>query len=281
MKIQSTSANFYNFKAGMNQRVLNEISRVDCVEVQKYLLKNNGINADFANNKVIAWSVAKVVELFSDLQTRYHRPFFAPIQITTESLKSYGKDDEKDFLYGFTNFLPSRLKNDSEQVTPAMSIIFNKDFMWEKLDEISDSDYAKNQTATNHFLESFIHEFSHVIHEGYLLTKFNTNDAVERLKKLANPIKIGEFQENFGDLISKHICNYAKESPLDLIACDMSKRFIESLDTTLSLTKNPFKNSPYSKFYHFKNLLFVNNPLDDLINKVFNGQYTVYESIKR
>lgn len=273
MQVQAITTNTYNFKAGMDKRVRSEIVRTDCVEVQKKLLKNNNINADFANNKVIAWSVAKVVDLFSELQKKYKRPFIAPIQITTQSLEDFNWQDKKEFLYGFTNFLPCKFKNDSETVIPAMSIVFNKDFSWEELDEISDNDFLKRQTTTNHFLESFIHEFFHVCHEGHLLLKYTSNEAVKRLNALADSDKTAVFQEKYGRLISDNICKYAKETPFDLVACDMSKRFIDSLDNNLQLTKNPFENSPYSRFYNFMKLINKQKPLDNLIYDVYNGRF--------
>ena len=272
MKIQSTTSNYYSFKAGMSKKVLSEISHVDCAKVQRNIWAENSIEADFANNKIIAWSVAKVVELLTELQKKYNQPFFAPIQIKTASLEKYGMEKDKNGLYGFTNFLPQKFDKNSDEITPAMSIIFNKDFAWEKLDEISDIDFAKNQTATDHFLESFLHEFFHVFHEGHLLSKYTTEKAISKLKDLSDCNRSQNFQNKYGDLISEVICNYAKESPFDLVACDMSKRFISSLDNQNLLKENPFENSPYSKFYSFIKLFRKQNQLDDLINSVYNGQ---------
>ena len=76
MKIQSTTSNYYSFKAGMSKKVLSEISHVDCTKVQRNIWAENSIEADFANNKIIAWSVAKVVELLTELQKKYNQPFF-------------------------------------------------------------------------------------------------------------------------------------------------------------------------------------------------------------
>ena len=39
MKIQSTTNNFCNFKAGMSKKVLSEISHVDCSKIEKKLLE--------------------------------------------------------------------------------------------------------------------------------------------------------------------------------------------------------------------------------------------------
>lgn len=272
MKIQSTTNNFCNFKAGMSKKVLSEISHVDCSKIEKKLLEENCINADFANNKIIAWSVAKVVELLSEMQAKYKRPFFTPIQIKTEALIKYGKEEDKNISYGFTNFLPKLFDKTTNEITPGMSIIFNKDFPWEKLDEISDMDFAKKQTATNHFLESFLHEFFHIIHEGHILSKYPADEAALKITDLASSNKINFFQKNYGELISADICNYAQESPFDLIACDMSKRFISSLDEQNKLTKNPFAKSPYSSFYAFIKLLKKENQLEDLVYNIYNGQ---------
>ena len=272
MKIQSTTKNLYNFKAGMGNNVLSEIARTDCAKVQYELLHRNYIDADFANNKIIAWSVAKVVEMFTEMQRKYNRTFFSPIQIRTESLDKIGREEEKNYATGYVNFLPAMLHKASDKVTPAMSIIFNKDFPWESLDEISDIDYAKKNTVSDNFLEYFIHEFFHVFHNGYLLMKFSPKEAVKKLDDLSDPKNVIIFQEKFGDLIENNLCGYAKESPFELIACDMSKRFIEGLDDQFNLTRNPFESSPYSRFYKFIKLVHKKDPLDDLIYDVYNGR---------
>ena len=76
MKIQPTTNSYYSSKGGMSKKVLGEISHVDCTKVQRNLGVDNRIDADFANNKIIAWSVAKVVELLTELQKKYNQPFF-------------------------------------------------------------------------------------------------------------------------------------------------------------------------------------------------------------
>lgn len=271
MRILKTTNDLYCFKAGMNKKVVNEIASVNCEKIQENLLKYNDIKADFAGNNIIAWSVSKVVDIFTELQYKCHYPFFKPMQITTESFDDYDNIDKSELLYGFTNFLPCKTNKNTDNETPAMSIIFNKDFPWENLDEISDIDYANNQTTTDHFLESFIHEFFHICHEGHLLTKYSTKSAISKLKGLAN-FDISNFQEKFGDLISNNICNYAKETPFDLVACDMSKRFIASLDDKLQIFRDPFEKSPYTTPYIFRKLLNKQKPLDDLIYNVYNGK---------
>ena len=261
-----------NFQGGLSKSILSDINSTDCIKIQNSLLKQQYINANFSNNKVIAWSVKKVVDLLEELRKKYKIPIFYPANIVVDDLKTYENIDN-GVIYGFTNFFPCRFKKNSKEIVPGMSIIFNKNFPWKKIDEISDYDYSMKNTMTNHFLESFFHEFSHIMHEGNLLQKYPIEKVVSKLQECTDNTVINNFKKVNSDLIINKLCKYATENPLDLLACDLSGRFINNLDSSLTMfEKNPFKNSPYNNTFNFVKLFKQKSALDLLINKIYNGK---------
>ncbi len=261
----------FNFHGGLKKAIISEIQATDCNKIQKNLNKLYGIKSDFSNNKIIAWSMQKTIDLMQELNKKYRTPLICPLNVIVDNLENYFVDNSSQ-IYGFTNFLPCKLKKNSREITPALSIIFNKDFPWDKLDEISDYDYFYNNTVTNHFLESFFHEISHVIHGGHLLKKYSENLFYSKLSKLNNKTTNMQLKKKFENIISEKLCKYASLNSFDLIACDLSGRFINSLDLNkLEFNKNPYKNSPYNLMFNLKKIFKPQDVLDILVNKIFNG----------
>ena len=258
------------FNGGLNKAIRSDILATDCSKIQNLLKKEKDINADFANNKLIAWATYKITKLIDELKNNTKIPIEFPTNIITANLNDYNIDNN-GLIYGFTNFLPCRFNNKNNDIVPGMSIIFNKDFPWEKIDEISDYDYSKGHTTTNHFLESFIHEFAHIIHEGNLLNKQSAEKVQKDLNLLTDNTTIQNYKKEYGEEIVQNLCGYAVETPLDLVACDMSYRFIENLEENeISLKGNPFNQSPYSRTL-FSLVLKKQSNLDIIINKIFNA----------
>ncbi len=261
-----------NFCGGMTSKIKSEIASTDCKRIEAALFREQGINTDFAGNKVIAWCVKKVTDIFTELNNKYKLNLFFPQNVMTEDLRKF-KGMPENMIYGFTNFLPCRLYKNEDTILPPMSIVFNRDFAWERLDIISDYDYSNNHTATDNFLESFFHEFCHILHEGNLITKFGPAKFSDKISEMTNKKESLIFNKKYSRLICRQLCNYAAENPTDLIACDMSKRFIKNIDSnTFETTSNPYKDSPYNSFYKYLQLFDKQFNLDKLIYKIYNGQ---------
>ena len=211
------------------------------------------------------------------MSKKYKISIFYPANIIVDDLQIYENIDN-GVIYGFTNFFPCRFIKNSEEIVPGMSIIFNKNFPWEKIDEISDYDYSIKNTMTDHFLESFFHEFSHIMHEGNLLQKYPVEKVVSKLQEYTDNTVNNNFKKVNSDLIIDKLCKYATENLLDLLACDLSGRFINNLNSSLTMfEKNPFKNSPYNNAFNFIKIFKQKNTLEILINKIYNGNVKICE----
>ncbi len=266
----NNTSNQVSFNGGLTKKMLSEINSIDTNKIESYL-GTNAVNAEFKNNQFVAWSVLKVFEFFRKLHSQYKINIALPRNILTEDLCAL-KIKNPHGTYGFTNFLPCRINKNSQNVTPAMSVIFNRDFPWHKIDEISDLEYRERNTSTDFFLEAFFHEFSHIAHEGHLLKRYGAMQTLQRLISLTDDKAVGAYKNIFGDSFAKSICYRANVNPIELIACDMSKRFIENMDkNSIQAVRNPYKNSPYQSFFQFRNLL-KNNEQDVIINRFFNGK---------
>lgn len=277
MKIQSKEYNTSlstNFKGGLTKSMMSEINRLDVVAAQNYLKKHN-IDANFENNKIVAWSVLKVTNIFKTINKKYNLNLQLPQKIFVLDLKKFENVDYNS-AYGFCNFLPARLSKNNEHITPPMSVIFNKDLPWGRIDEIIDYDfYINSNTATNFFLEPFFHELSHIVHEGNLLNKNSIKNTMKKLMFLTEDTTIEAYREKYGNTAQKRICSYAQKGPLDLVACDLSKRFIKTIDKeNLSVRGNPFDDSPYQNYFYIKKL-FKRNDNDSfkkLIRYFYDGK---------
>ncbi len=277
MKINSQK-NFnsnISYAGGLTKSMITDIRNTDVTQIQNYLAKKN-IKSDFQNNKFIAWSVIKVFEFIKELQNTFKLKLGYPNNIMVKDTKTLSIPDLES-TYGFCNLVPCRIHKTSDEITPAKSIIFNKDFPWDKINEISDFDFhiAKN-TTTDFFLEFVFHEFSHIFHENHLLDKYSINKVLKKLILMTDPENIKKYQQLYGQLVENKICKYAKKEPLDLIACDMSGRLINNLDrNNIKLRSNPLKNSPYEKLFFLKNIFNNKSQIDRLIKNFFDGETKV------
>ena len=257
-----------NFKAGMTKAIKSEILMTDCNKVQKILQKEKGINANFAGNKVIAWSVYNVTKLLSGLRGLCKPKTFLPLNIMTRNVDDFYEDDDS-FICGFTNYLPYQNVENPKESLPAMSIIFNKDFDWENLDGLSDIFSFRGVTTTDHFLEPFFHEFSHIMHGGNLMLKHSADKLPKVFDDMFDEGNKAKYRQKYQAHVRLNLCSYALESPLEMIASDMSKRLISNLsEDSMHFKKNPFRLSPYDPFN------FLSTPkkeYDIFVKDVFNG----------
>ena len=249
----------------MTRAVISEIKSTDCSKVEKLFAKK-GINSDFDGNKIVAWSTLKVSELLTKLQKSFGVKFDFPANIIVESFSKYKKINHDRNVAGFTNFLPVKLKDD-ESIVPPMTIFFNQDFPWRYIDGLSDLSFKDKDTVTDNFLEPFIHEFGHIIHEGNLLRKLPVND----VPKTVDLFSQNKIPEKYANTVKEETCSYAASNFLELIACDICKRFLSGLDSNLEIKRNLFSASPYDRFYKYKTVFDKQNPYDKLVLNTYNG----------
>lgn len=261
-----------SYGGGLTKPMIADIRSTDVSRVQNYFAHNN-INTEFQNNRFIAWASVRVFEILKSFQENFGLKLGFPTNILVKDVNSLNLPNLEN-TYGFCNLVPSKIHKNSDEITPAKSIIFNKNFPWHNINEISDFDfYTTQNSSTDFFLESVFHEFGHIIHEDHLLQNFNINTVLEKLISLTMPKTVEHYQDTYGSLVEKEICRYAKNEPLDLIACDMSKRFIDNIDLNSLLTNgNPFKNSPYERFYTLRSLFKDKTPITSLIRQIYQGK---------
>ena len=267
---QPKSYHHPQFKSGLTKQMLAEIKHCDAMLISKEIEKY-GVKTDFKGDKVVAWCILKCVEIVDSLNKKYNLSLDLPKAVFVEDFSKL-KNVEKSIL-AFCNFSRERLHLDSKKVTGENTLLINnfgeKNF-WDDIDEIADVNFATNVSATDFFLDMFLHEFSHSMHQGQILLY----DAQEK------PY-LKQFKSVLGKIIKANLCNYAKTSPLETVACDLSKRLIDSLDkNSLQVISDPIKNSPYRRVNCFRQLLLKENESKaDLLNKYitnfWNGQFNV------
>lgn len=267
-----------SYAGGLTKPMITDIRNTDVSKIQNYLAKNN-INSDFQNNKLLAWSVVKVFEFIKELQNTFKLKLGYPSNIMVKDTKTLNIPN-LEFTYGFCNLVPCRIHKASEEITPAKTIIFNKDFPWDKINEISDFDfYVAKNTTTDFFLEFVFHEFSHIFHENHLLNTSSVNNVLKKLLSMTDPKIIQNYQQEYGQLVEKQICKYARKEPMDLIACDMSGRLINNLDRdSIRLISNPLENSPYEKLFSLKSFFNKKPQIERLIKNIFDGDTNILKN---
>lgn len=279
-----------SFSAGLNTKLAQEIRTADVSEIVNRLAKK-GIESDFKDNKVIAWCCDKTVELFQELNDKFNLKLALPKGIWVENFEKLNVDNNN--MYAFCNFLPTKLKKKSDEICPGMTLVFNS-FEWAKglpgdeigcqdywgnINKISDLRYELKHTPTNHFLNIFLHEFSHVAHENKLLSKFSGETFIEKFQQTVDPIQVAEFKRKYGQKLSG-ICNDASLNPFEAVACDMSRTIANSLDSTKLISNtNPLLNTPYENLSFWQR---VNLPtpqknaelsLQEILRNFWNGKF--------
>jgi len=285
---QCAQKNNISFEAGLTPKMMQEIQRADILEISSRLAQKD-IPTDFQGNKVVAWCSEKTVGIIQNLNERFGLKLALPKGIYVEDFGRLKVDNNK--MTGFCNLLPKRLKKESSE-TPEMTVFFNTFetarqntpqslhwlYDWNNVNELADINYATKDASTEHFLGVFLHEQSHVSHEGHLLEDFSRSKVTKKLKSALDQKQIEEYQRKYGARASQ-ICGEATKSPLEAVACDMSRKIVESLDReTLLPTRNPFIGSPYEQLPSLKRIIHSfktdkSKNTDDLLRAFWDGQF--------
>lgn len=251
----NNNLNQRTFGAGWSTQIEKQIRECNVYDV-KTAFKQQKINTDFKDNKVIAWCSLQTLKIFNELNKKYKLNLGLPKAILVEDFSKLKEQDPQE--YGICNFYPAYLKENSNNIYPERTILFNSfesnrrisnnsEFNWENIDSITKKLYELGRASSKHFLNIFVHEFGHASHNEQFIRKFSSEQLLTKLKKMKEPLYLTEFKKTFShdlEVISKK----ATESPLEAIADDISQKITTVLDfRTLSLTVNPFKTSSYPK----------------------------------
>lgn len=265
-----------NFQAGLTSGIRREIRFSDADKISEFLLKNKGIESNFKNNKIIAWCSLKCVQIIQDANRRFNLNLGFPKGIFVENFNDLRTT--KKSSWGFANFAPARVYENNSDIIPERTIFFNNfenPKIWEHIDEIADENYAEGVSPTDFFLETFLHEFMHVIHEGHLMMKLGKQSLFEMLQNIQTPDFVKSFQTHYGSDL-KQICNYAVINPMEAVACDLSQRIINNLNKEqLFLTNDFIKSSPYQKSNFLADIyrkIFIKNQTDIILKKCWDGE---------
>ena len=276
--INNFSSNKTTFRAGLTNQIKNEINSCDVRKIS-HELRNVNIESDFKGNKIVAWCVFRCTKLITEINNKYGLNLALPKGIFVEDFSKLNVNNQNAFC--FMNFAPTFLHSDKKIITPEKTIFFNefKDMnykggnkIWEQADEIADMNFENKGATTDFFLEIFLHEFAHVIHEGNMQTKIhNGADLVKiiiSMIKSQNPI----FQKLRPE-ISEKICQYATTNQLEMTACDLTKRILDNASReTLQPIGNFTRNSPYKVKNIFKEIFTLNNKFNELLQNTWNGK---------
>lgn len=279
------------FGAGLTAKFAEEIINTDVAEISARLAKK-GIPTDFKGNKVITWCCDKAINIFQQLNERYGTHLTLPKGIYVEDFANLniGSITKADFC----NFTPTQLIKDSNEIVPSRTVFFNTFetanhqatpetrwlYNWTQVNKIADFNQAIRQSGTDFFLDTFLHELSHVSHEDRLLVKLGGKALAQKIVSLQSSQQIAEYQRKYGKKISQ-ICDYALTDPLEAVACDMSRTIVRSLDKeTLMPIRNPFVNTPYEKLYFWQpkriNIPIYSDqdrPLQEILRNFWNGKF--------
>ncbi len=277
MKIQQANLNFY---AGMTRAIRQEINSADINKISNILYQENGIISDFKQNKITAWCSAKCVELIKTLNKNYNLKLGLPKGIFVQDFKTLHINNKT--ATGTTNFLPSLLYKNSNKIVPENTIFFNEfkelnykngNAYWDEIDSWADINFEEKFSATDFFMENFIHEFAHVMHNSNLLKKINMPELAEKLKLIQNPVYLRKFQDKYENKLN-NICTYASSHPLEAIACDLSKRIINGTNKDrFEIQYNIIAQSPYAKTNFITRNYKNNDILFRFLNKIWRGKF--------
>ena len=261
-----------SFKAGLTPTIKAQAARYSAANIE-HLFQKQGVNADFKNNRAIAYCCGIVNDIFETLTAKYKLPFGAkPPSLTVYhdwELVNYNDTG----CIGFC--LPDSAKIISGKgVYETRSVFYNNEKMktLTEMDALAEAQYNSGFNSTNHFLHTIIHEWVHNIHNDLLyrvfgydgtcskaLQRYNTfNGAyydpnpyvsgVEHFRRM----QLSRYTPEQREIIKKEISVYAAGrsvhsgfiqggNPFELIAEAITKDVVDVLDPdTLTVTQNPF-----------------------------------------
>lgn len=275
--INDFSYNKPSFRAGLTKKFKNEINYCSVQKISKEL-KTLNIKTDFKGNKLLAWCALQCTKLITEINNRYGLNLALPKGIFVEDFSRL-KVNPKD-AYCHLNIIPKFLYSDKNVLVPEKTIFINEfkemnydggNAIWDLVDELADMNFENKTTTTDFFLETFLHEFAHVMHEGNMQKK---HGSLELVKIIISMIKGQE--PTFKKLkpeITEKISEYATTNPLEMIACDLSKRIINCTSKeTLQPIGDFTINSPYKKQNLFKRLFERKDNLEKMLKNTWNGK---------
>ena len=275
--INDFSYNKPSFRAGLTKKFKNEINYCSVQKISKELETLN-IKTDFKGNKLLARCALQCTKLITEINNRYGLNLSLPKGIFVEDFSRL-KVNTKD-AYGFMNMTPAFLYSDKKVLVPEKTIFINEfkeknydggNTIWDQVDELADMNFENKTTTTDFFLETFLHEFAHVMHEGNMQKNHSSSELV---KIIISMIKGQE--PTFKKLkpeITEKISEYATTNPLEMIACDLSKRIINCTSKeTLQPIGDFTINSPYKKQNLFKRLFERKDNLEKMLKNTWNGK---------
>lgn len=261
-----------NFHAGLTKQMRAEIGSCDINKISKELAKNN-IQTDFKNNKVIAWCCFQTYKLFKSLKLPL------PNGIFVENFKNLNVAIPESLA--FSNIFPCEIYKNKKIIVPEKTLFFQEkpllnefNNFWESIDEAMDMQFAEKHSPNNHFLYTFLHEFSHVAHEDNLINTLQPQKVQYHYDRCNNDNFINKFKANYFRILST-ICSYATESPNEAVACDMADRFVKNMDKeTLRMKQNFIPTSPYKKLSFKEKFMGIKkeNNIDNLIRNFWYGK---------
>lgn len=275
--INDFSYNKPSFRAGLTKKFKNEINYCSVQKISKELETLN-IKTDFKGNKLLAWCALQCTKLITEINNRYGLNLALPKGIFVEDFSRL-KVNTKD-AYGFMNMTPAFLYSDKNVLVPEKTIFINEfkemnydggNTIWDLVDELADMNFENKTTTTDFFLETFLHEFAHVMHEGNMQKNHSSS---ELLKIIISMVKGQEpaFQKLKPEITEK-FSEYATTNPLEMIACDLSKRIINCTSKeTLQPIGDFTINSPYKKQNLFKRLFERKDNLEKMLKNTWNGK---------
>ena len=275
--INDFSYNKPSFRAGLTKKFKNEINYCSVQKISKELETLN-IKTDFKGNKLLAWCALQCTKLITEINNRYGLNLALPKGIFVEDFSRL-KVNTKD-AYGFMNMTPAFLYSDKNVLVPEKTIFINEfkemnydggNTIWDLVDELADMNFENKTTTTDFFLETFLHEFAHVMHEGNMQKNHSSSELV---KIIISMVKGQEpaFQKLKPEITEK-FSEYATTNPLEMIACDLSKRIINCTSKeTLQPIGDFTINSPYKKQNLFKRLFERKDNLEKMLKNTWNGK---------
>lgn len=278
-----------SFEAGLTPKMMQEIQSCDIAWISQKLARKR-IPNDFKGNKVVAWCSEKMVEITDQLNERFSLKQSQPKGIYVEDFAELNVDNY--YMTGFCNMRPTKLKKGSSEEMSPGTIFFNSFktayaqaeekhrwlFDWSFVNEIAEHNFATRFSSTNHFLDPFAHEFSHVPHLYVLFKRLGGKTLAEEFDKATSKEQVQEYQRKYSTRILQ-ICDYALESPFEAIACDRSRDITRCLDEqTLMPIENPFIGTPYEQlsFWQRINIPYYSDeqrPLSEILRNFWNWKF--------
>lgn len=272
-----------SFSGGVTPEIVNSIKCVNINKVSDIFAEKN-IVVDFKDNKVIAWCSKKVLEIIEKCQREFNLNFKLPQSIIVNDFERLELSQNTDNMFGFCNFFPCKLYKKKDDIVSSRALFFNtfesynkkqlsssKKICWENIDSISDRNYQIGLSPTNYFLDLFFHEFAHAIHFENMLKQTNGVALLKKMQEMSSEQYLQKFKEQYRQLIVKNLCEYGAKNPLELIACDLSKR----LSVFSEHNFNCFDNNIYKRESLIKRIFFAKrlNEYEKLIDKCFNNNF--------